>query len=105
MERLAALSKELGTPGIEKLFKAARKRNLPVTRQQIKEFLSQKGEAQVFRAFPASQGKSSAEGPYTRFQMDLIDMKNSPSKGMAVILILVDVFTRQAWCKAASSKI
>ena len=104
MERLAALSKELGTPGTEKLWKAARKRNIPVTRQQIKEFLSQKGEAQVFRPFPASQGKSSAEGPYTRFQMDLIDMKNSPSNGMAVILVLVDVFTRKAWTKAASAK-
>ena len=36
--------------------------------------------------------------------MDLIDMKNSPSKGMSVILVLVDVFTRRAWCAASVSK-
>ena len=104
MERLAALSKELGTPGVEKLWKATRSRNIPVTRQQIKEFLSTKGETQVFRPFPASQGKSSSEGPFARMQMDLIDMKNSPSRGFSVILVLVDVFTRQAWCKGARAK-
>ena len=82
MERLAALSKELGTPGLEKLYKGAKSRNIPVTRQQIKEFLATKGEAQVFRPLPRSSGKSVSEGPGTRFQMDLVDMSNSPSQGI-----------------------
>jgi len=104
MERLAALSKELGTPGLEKLYKAARSRNVPVTRQQIKEFLATKGEAQVFRPLPRSTGKSVAEGPGTRYQMDLVDMSNSPSQGMSYILCLVDVFTRQLWTAGVTSK-
>jgi hypothetical protein len=104
MERLAALSKELGTPGLEKLFKAARSRNIPVTRQQIKEFLATKGEAQVFRPLPRSTGKSASEGVGTRFQMDLVDMSNSPSQGMSYILCLVDVFTRQLWTAGVTSK-
>ena len=104
MERLAALSKELGTPGLEKLFKGAKSRNIPVSRQQIKEFLATKGEAQVFRPLPRSAGKSASEGPGTRFQMDLIDMSNSPSNGMSYILALVDVFTRQLWAAGVTSK-
>ena len=104
MDRLTELAKELGSTGLEKLWRGARSRNIPVTRQQIKEFLSTKGEAQVFRPLPKSAGKTAAEGPGTRFQMDLIDMKNSKSNGMSVILVLVDVFTRQAWAKGATSK-
>jgi hypothetical protein len=104
MERLAALSKELGTPGLEKLYKGAKSRNIPVSRQQIKEFLATKGEAQVFRALPRSAGKTAAEGAGIKLQMDLIDMSNSPSNGMSYILVLIDVFTRQAWTAGVSSK-
>ena len=48
MERLRELAKRLGNPGQDKLYLAARKRGIGVTRNQIKQYLAQKPERQIF---------------------------------------------------------
>ena len=40
MEQLRELAKTLGNPGADKLYLAARKRNIAVTRNQIKQYLA-----------------------------------------------------------------
>jgi len=61
MDRVIELSKQLGTPGVEKLYKAARKRNIRVSKEEIKQLLATKGQKQIFRPLPPSKGKTGSE--------------------------------------------
>ena len=81
MEQLVALSKQLGTPGFDKLYKAGRKRNIRVSKEDVKQFLATKGQKQIFRPYPPSKGKTGSESLDFRFMIDLIDLKDSPSRG------------------------
>ena len=108
MEQLRELAKKLGNPGQEKLYIAARKRGIPATRNQIKQLLETKGARQLFRPLPQSKGQTGAEGPDTRFQMDLIEFRTAPSKvgrdTFKYILVLIDVFSRQVWADPTKDK-
>ena len=103
MEDLRALAKKLENPGQEKLYLAARKRQIPVTRNQIKQFLSTRGEKQIFRPLPQSTGQTGTEGLGERWQMDLIQFTTAPSKvGRQTyrwILVLIEIFSRQIWAQ------
>ena len=103
-QQLADLAQRLGTPGGGKLYQAARRQGLRVSKAEIKEFLGRRGEKQIFRPLPPSRGQTAAEGPRTRFQMDLVDLKFSPSKGFKNILLLVNVYTRQAYAANIKDK-
>ena len=95
--RLTELAQRLGTPGAGKLYAAARRRNIRVTKEQVKRFVATKGQKQLFRPYPASKGQTASEAPSMRFQMDLVDMRNSPSRGNKNMLVLVNVYTRKAY--------
>ena len=82
-----------------------------LTKNDVKELISQKGEGTkgIFRPIQPSLGKSAASGPFERCQADLLDYKNSPVKlsggsSYTVVLAIIDVFTRQLWTKALTSK-
>ncbi len=108
MEDLRALAKKLGNPGQEKLYLAAGKRQIPVPRNQIKQFLSTKGEKKIFRPPPPSTGQTGTEGLDERWQMDLIQFTTAPSKvGRQTyrwILVLIEVFSRQVWALPITDK-
>ena len=70
--RLAELAQRLGTPGAGKLYTAARRRGIRVTKEQVKRFVATKGQKQLFRPYPASKGQTGSEAPSMRFQMDLV---------------------------------
>ncbi len=53
---------------------------------------------------PESKGKSGAEGPGFRAQMDLVDLKYSKSQGNKNILVVIDVFSRRVWAKPVRNK-
>ncbi len=78
MEALRALSHKLGSPGVEKLWIAARTRGLPVTKAQVYDLVRRQGERQLFMPVRPSLGKSASEGIDVRFQMDLIDWRTEP---------------------------
>ena len=99
MEQLAELAKELGTPGQAKLYRAARKKGIEVSKLEVHSFLAKKGEKQIFRPLPESKDKTRTEGPGFRAQMDMIDLKYSKSQGNKNILVVIDVFTRKVWAK------
>ena len=108
MEELRKLAKQLGNPGQDKLYTAARKRGIPVTRNQIKQLLETKGAKQLVRPLPQSKGRTGAEGPDTRYQMDLIEFRTAPSKvgreTYKYILVLIDVFSREVWAAPTKDK-
>ena len=104
MEQLAELAKELGTPGQAKLYRAAKKKGIVVSKLEVRRFLAKKGEKQIFRPLPESKGKTGAEGPGFRAQMDLVDLKYSKSQGNTTILVVIDVFTRRVYAKPVRSK-
>ena len=108
MERLRELAKKLGNPGADKLYVAARKRGIPATRNQIKQLLVEKPERQIFRPLPQSKGQTGAEGLDVRWQMDLIQFSTAPSKvgreTFRYIIVLVEVFSRQAWAEPCKDK-
>ena len=69
--QLAELSAELGAPGAERLFTAARKRGINATRKDVSSLASVRGETQIFRLLPPAQGKTATHGPRdSRFMMD-----------------------------------
>jgi len=108
MERLAALSKELGSPGHLALYIAARKRGIIASRTQVPDFASKQGERQVFSAVQPSAGKTVDDSEFARFQADLIDMENdagTPGERVAKdILVVVNVLTRQIYARAMRMK-
>ena len=104
MQALIALARELKYPGTAKLWAAAREAEIPVTKTQVRDLLATQGQKQVYRPVPPSKGKSVAEGPEFRYQADLVDFKNQPSKGFSIILIIIDVFSRQVWARPSPNK-
>ena len=78
--QLAELSAELGAPGVERLFTAARKRGINATRKDVRNLAAVRGETQIFRPLPPAQGKTATHGPRdSRFMMDLLDQRVNPS--------------------------
>ena len=93
--RLAELAQRLGTPGAGKLYAAARRRGIGVTKTQVQNFVRTKGAKQLFRPLPPSKGQTASESLDMRYQMDLVDLKYSPSRGFKNILVLINVFSRK----------
>ena len=108
MDELNRLAAELGSPGIEPLWIAARRAGLAVTKKQVTAFVRKRGEKQVFQPLQPARGKTVAAGAETTFQMDLVDMRNSPgvqdSTTFTSLLVLVNVFDRTTYTRALRTK-
>ena len=110
-QQLKELQDRIGNVGVDKLYAAARRKGIPgVTRETVRLFLATDAPKQLFRPLPQSQGKTGAEAQQFRVQMDLIDMKYSPSKVSARgpsyknAIVLIDVMSRFAWGAPCVSK-
>lgn len=66
LEKLKELSESLGNPGIDKLFRAAKRAKINVTKDQVRKFLGTKGEKQIFKPLPLIKGRTAAEAPGAR---------------------------------------
>ena len=79
-----------------------------MTRNQIAQYLSPQGQRQIFRRLPTSQGTTGSEALDFRWRMDLIEFRMNPSKigreTYKYILVLVEVFSRQAWAEPCKDK-
>ena len=109
--QLKEIQARIGSAGVDKLYAAARRKGIPgITRETVRLFLATAEEKQLFRPLPESKGKTGAEAQQFRVQMDLIDMKYSPSKISARgpsyknAIILIDVMSRFAWGAPCISK-
>ena len=101
-ESIRKLNVELSSPGIDKLYIAARRRGLEVTKQQIKDALPKRADVEGFRLPQRFLGKSAAEAPDARWQADLAEMPIR--KGFKGFLMVIDVFTREAFAGAIKNK-
>ena len=103
-DMLQPIADRLGTPGAAKLAQQAKREGVRVSREEIRAFLATKGEKQIFRPLPESKGKSASESLDMRFQMDLIDLKYSASRGNKNILVIINVYSRKAYAIPVKDK-
>ena len=110
MEPLRELSNQLGHPSADKLWQAAQRNNLPVTRKAVIAFVQASAPRQVFKKRANYEGKIPAVEINDRWAADLIDYtaKPSPSKNggdpFQYILIVQDIFSRKIFVHALRSK-
>jgi hypothetical protein len=95
--QLQELAQKLGTPGGQKLYQAARKRGIQVTKDQVRQYVRRQGQKQIFRPLLAAAGKTASESEQMRAQMDLIDLKFSASKGFKMVLVVINVWNRMGF--------
>ena len=74
-QEATALAEQLHWPGLRQLWIAIRRKNIDVTKRQVKELVRSRGEKQIFGPLQRAEGKSLAEDIDTRWQMDLADLK------------------------------
>jgi hypothetical protein len=101
---LEELAQKLGVPGGQKLYTAARKRGLAVTKKQVQDFVRKQGQKQIFRPLPPAAGKTASESEQMRAQMDLVDLSTSPSKGNSFILVVLNVWNRMGFAIPVEDK-
>ena len=79
-EHLQAIQRKVGNVSIEKTFLEGRRRKVPgLTRKAVRLFLVTDESKQLFKPLPESKGKTADKSQQFKVQMDLIDMKYSPS--------------------------
>ena len=106
MEHLHALARRTGYPGSAKLFIAARRAGLAVTKTQVIEWNRRQGARQIFEPVVPSSGKTAAEGPDERYQGDLLDFtaEAKVEGGHRYALALCNVFTRELYARPLKTK-
>jgi transposase InsO family protein len=105
MADLRELYEELGYPSAQKLFVAARRQGLDVTKAQAEAVTKSSGVAQINAPGPKFQGKIAAGAPQARWQADLIDFTAMRGvRGERYVLVVMDVFSRKLWGRELESK-
>lgn len=106
MESLKTLFKKYNYPSQTKLYAIAKQNGVKATHKEIKEFLSKQAVSQIFNRRRRKPGHIVAFEPFTRFQMDLIDMTKFSVKnnGFGWIYVFVDIFTRKIYAYLMKSK-
>ena len=95
----------IDNPGItaKQLYIKALQGGIDTNRKAVNDFLSKKGENQIYQQRKPSDGETAPKDD-NEFQMDLIDMSKSKSGIYKFILVVANVFTRKAYLKNLTSK-
>jgi len=110
MEQLRELSDRLGHPSADKLWLAAQRQNLPVTRKAVFALVQANNARQVFKKRANYDGRIAATGINDRWVADLIDYTAKPSASSETgdpfqyILIVQDIFSRKIYVHALRTK-
>ena len=108
VQKLRKLSTELGSPGVEALWKASRKAGLDVTKADVKEVVRSSASKQVFGRIQPSDGFTVSRTPTDSWQMDLADFSNRPAeyKGaqFKFFLLAINTFDRVVYTSALKTK-
>ena len=102
MEQLRQLNTELGNPGVQALWLAARRNGINLMKRDVEAFVKQKGEKQVLSAIQPSKGKTVSESLDARWQMDLAF--GVAAEGYTAYLVAVNVFDRSTYALPLTSK-
>lgn len=98
MTALQSLSGRLGAPGEQRLFTAARREGINVTRKDVRGFVARQGQRQLFRPLQRPEGKSASYGHSDAYQMDLGTVDGH------LFLLVVSVFSRKAYALPVETK-
>jgi len=93
--QLLDLVEKTGARTVTKLLFHAKKHGLNPTKENLRAVVASLGEKQLFLPVRPSKGKVASEGPGKRWQMDLADLRLTPSEGQHYFLCIIDVFSRQ----------
>ena len=110
MDQLRELSNQLGHPSADKLWQAAQRQNLPVTRKNVFDFVQASAPRQVFKKRANYEGKITATEINGRWAADLIDYTAKPSPSpdggdpYQYILLVQDIFSRKIYVHALRTK-
>ena len=75
MTQLEQLYNDLGNPGADALYIAARRAGIEVKKADVRAFVSKQSSKQTLAAQQPSKGKIASESLNARWQMDLIDAR------------------------------
>ena len=98
------LYEELGFPSAAKLFLAARRRGVPGTREDAERIAGQNPVRQANAPVARSLGKTAAEEPNARWQMDLAEIQNDNKSKEKFALVVSDVFARKLYAQPLLNK-
>ena len=118
---IAAASKKLNFPGVDKLYEWLRRHGHAVTKAQIKHFTDRQAVRQVFhqpkRVSTIEQGKIVSVSLNERWMADLIDIsaqpssdgkasnsRDAPQRPFQYILVVQNVFSRELFARLLRSK-
>ena len=106
MAALFKLNDELGFTSASKLYLAAKRRGLKVTKEEAKQVAERNEGNQTIGPLQPSKGKTVAESPNARWQMDLADVKADVSEKSddRFYLNVVNVFNRKMYSEPLTSK-
>ena len=106
--RLQLLFEEAGKPGARAFRTYARRKGEELTSTEAQQFVAQQASGQVFAGRLPSDGKVTASREDMRAQADVLDFSKRASSqrdGAAkYALVVVDVFTREAWVEVMQDK-
>lgn len=103
MQALEKLSIELGHPGVDALWIAAKKRKIDVKKQDVREYVAGNGKKQVLGAPQRATGKTVSEDD-NRWMADLVDVTNAPAGKWKYFLVCVNVFDRYMYARPLKTK-
>ena len=103
MNQLLALSEELGHPGGQGLWLAAKRRGIDVQKKHVESWVANRREKQVLAPPQRAAGKTISEDD-NRWMMDLVDVSNVPAGSFKFFLVCVNVFDRFMYARPLPSK-
>ena len=103
MEALRELNEELGNPSATKLYQAALKKKLKVTRQQAETVAKEDSTREVFAQPQAQRGAHATNEPGAIVQMDIADVKEEGGK-FKYALIVTELLTRKTYSAPLQTK-
>ena len=105
MQTIEQVFEDLNYPGLARLKKALKNRNIPFTNDEVERLVKGETVRQVQQAAPIFNGKVASHYLHYEWQADLIDWTTHPSKkGEKFILIVQDIFSRVIWAEALETK-
>ena len=103
--RILALYEEIGKPGANKLYLAAKERRIPLSQAKAREFIKTDESAQTYAPAPHFGGKVVSSSVNDRWAADLIDQKaNRGAGGESAALVVQDIFSRRIFARALQGK-
>ena len=99
--RFPALYEEIGKPGVNKLYLAAKERSIPLSQAKAREFTRTDERAQTYGPAPSVGGKVVSSSVNDRGAADLIDQQaNRGAGGESAILVVQYRFSRRIFAGA-----